>query len=238
MLNRVLPFVIFVALSCVLNGRGQQDESTESVDGSEIIGPYFDANIPQNVTAIVGKSAFLRCRARNLGNKTLAWLRHRDVHILTVGSYTYTTDQRFQATYNKDLGESVLEIKWASIRDAGLFECQISTQPVRSLFVHLEVVVPTAVIWGAPEIFVEKGHMINITCTINYSTEPPAYIFWYHQDEVINFDSARGGVSVITEKADITISHLLIQKADLADSGRYSCSPSNADVASVRVHVT
>lgn len=44
--------------------------------------------------------------------------------------------------------------------------------------------VPTAVIWGGPEIFVEKGHMINITCTINYSTEPPAYIFWYHQDEV------------------------------------------------------
>jgi hypothetical protein len=47
----------------------------------------------------------------------------------------------------------------------------------------------------------------------------------------------RGGVSVITEKGDITISYLLIQNADLADSGRYSCSPSNADVASVRVHV-
>lgn len=55
--------------------------------------------------------------------------------------------------------------------------------------------------------------------------------------QVINFDSARGGVSVITEKADVTISHLLIQKADLADSGRYSCSPSNADVAIVRVYV-
>jgi hypothetical protein len=44
-------------------------------------------------------------------------------------------------------------------------------------------------------------------------------------------------VSVITEKGDITTSYLLIQNADLADSGRYSCSPSNADVASVRVHV-
>lgn len=138
-------------------------------------------------------------------------MRHRDVHILTVGSYTYTTDQRFQATYNKELGESTLEIKWASIRDAGLYECQISSEPIRSLFVHLDVVgklnsiedfawisiaktislfihstVPTAVIWGGPEIFVEKGSMINITCTINYSTEPPAYIFWYHQDEVIS----------------------------------------------------
>lgn len=55
--------------------------------------------------------------------------------------------------------------------------------------------------------------------------------------QVINYDSTRGGVSVITEKGDVTTSHLLIQNADLADSGKYSCSPSNADVASVRVHV-
>lgn len=104
-------------------------------------------------------------------------------------------------------------------------------------FVSLIFAVPHAVIWDGPEIYVEKGNMINITCSINYSSEPPAFIFWFHHDDVINFDSARGGVSVITEKADVTISHLLIQKADLADSGRYSCSPSNADVASVRVHV-
>lgn len=54
---------------------------------------------------------------------------------------------------------------------------------------------------------------------------------------MISYDSLRGGVSIITEKGDITTSSLLIQNADLADSGRYSCSPSNADVASVRVHV-
>lgn len=55
--------------------------------------------------------------------------------------------------------------------------------------------------------------------------------------QVISYDSIRGGVSVITEKGEVTISYLLIQNADLADSGKYSCSPSNADVASVRVHV-
>lgn len=55
--------------------------------------------------------------------------------------------------------------------------------------------------------------------------------------QVISYDSTRGGVSVITEKGEVTTSFLLIQNADLADSGKYSCSPSNADVASVRVHV-
>ena len=55
--------------------------------------------------------------------------------------------------------------------------------------------------------------------------------------QVISYDSTRGGVSVITEKGEVTTSYLLIQHADISDSGKYSCSPSNADVASVRVHV-
>ena len=55
--------------------------------------------------------------------------------------------------------------------------------------------------------------------------------------QVINYNSERGGVSVITEKGEITTSYLLIQDAQVSDSGKYSCSPSNADVAAVRVHV-
>ncbi|XP_037031829.1 lachesin-like isoform X2 [Bradysia coprophila] len=199
--------------------------------------PYFDAMIQKNVTALVGKSAYLSCKVRNLGNKTVSWIRHRDVHILTVGSYTYTSDQRFQATYHKDTDDWTLQIKWAQKRDAGMYECQISTVPIRSFFVNLNVVVPTAAILGSPDLHVDKGSTINLTCAVKYSPEPPAYIFWYHHDEVISYDSTRGGVSVITEKGDVTTSYLLIQNADLADSGRYSCSPSNADVASVRVHV-
>ncbi|XP_055621565.1 hemicentin-2-like isoform X2 [Toxorhynchites rutilus septentrionalis] len=199
--------------------------------------PYFDDTTPRNVTALVGKSAYLSCRVKNLGNKTVSWIRHRDIHILTVGSYTYTSDQRFQATHHKNTDDWTLQIKWAQKRDAGIYECQISTQPVRSYFVTLKVVVPTATIIGGPDLHVDKGSTINLTCAVKYSPEPPAYIFWYHHDEVISYDSSRGGVSVITEKGDVTTSHLLIQNADLDDSGKYSCSPSNADVASVRVHV-
>ncbi|XP_058065752.1 protein sidekick-like [Anopheles bellator] len=199
--------------------------------------PSFDDTTPTNVTALVGKSAYLSCRVMNLANKTVSWIRHRDLHILTVGSYTYTSDQRFQANHHKSTGDWTLQIKWAQKRDAGLYECQISTLPILSYFVSLNVVVPTAMIIGGPDLHVDKGSTINLTCAVKYSPEPPAYIFWYHHDEVISYDSSRGGVSVITEKGDVTTSHLLIQNADLDDSGKYSCSPSNADVASVRVHV-
>jgi hypothetical protein len=53
----------------------------------------------------------------------------------------------------------------------------------------------------------------------------------------INFDSERGGVTVITEKSDVTTSYLLIQRAAKTDSGQYTCSPSNANSKSVTVHI-
>lgn len=34
-------------------------------------GPYFDASASRNVTCLVGKTAHLNCRIRNLGNKTV-----------------------------------------------------------------------------------------------------------------------------------------------------------------------
>lgn len=70
----------------------------------------------------------------------VSWIRHRDIHILTVGLYTYTSDQRFQSNYHPQTDEWILQIKWAQKRDSGIYECQISTQPVRSLFITLEVV--------------------------------------------------------------------------------------------------
>lgn len=34
-------------------------------------GPYFDISASKNVTALVGNTAYLNCRVRNLGNKTV-----------------------------------------------------------------------------------------------------------------------------------------------------------------------
>lgn len=53
----------------------------------------------------------------------------------------------------------------------------------------------------------------------------------------VNFDSPRGGVSVITEKGDITTSYLYIQRAKHSDIGEYKCSPSNANNVTVKVHI-
>lgn len=59
----------------------------------------------------------------------------------------------------------------------------LSSFPLYS-FIWCANEVPTATILGGPDLHVDKGSTINLTCTVKYSPEPPAYIFWYHHDEV------------------------------------------------------
>uniref|UniRef100_A0A0A1XME0 Neurotrimin n=1 Tax=Zeugodacus cucurbitae TaxID=28588 RepID=A0A0A1XME0_ZEUCU len=204
-------------------------------------GPYFDKAASKNITALLGKTAYLNCRVKNLGNKTMllqvSWVRHRDIHLLTVGRYTYTSDQRFRAIHQPQTEDWILQIKYPQHRDSGIYECQVSTTPHMSHYIHLNVVEPSTEIIGAPDLYIESGSTINLTCVILNSPEPPAYIFWNHNNAIINYDSPRGGVSVVTNKGETTTSFLLIKSARPSDSGHYQCNPSNAKPKSVTVHV-
>ncbi|XP_072392014.1 zwei Ig domain protein zig-8 [Diabrotica undecimpunctata] len=200
-------------------------------------GPYFDTSINSNITGLVGKTVMLHCRVKNLGNRTVSWVRHRDIHLLTVGRYTYTSDQRFEAVHTPHTEEWTLRIRYPQKKDSGIYECQISTTPPIGQFVFLTIVEPITKILGSPELFINMGSTINLTCIVQYAPEPPPNIIWSQNSEVINFDSPRGGISLVTEKGFITTSRLLIQKAGQGDSGLYTCTPSNANTASVRVHI-
>ena len=70
----------------------------------------------------------------------VTWIRHRDVHVLSVGEYTYTTDERFTARHNRETDEWVLVIKYVQERDAGIYECQIPAETPRSYPVKLNIV--------------------------------------------------------------------------------------------------
>ncbi|KAK8720368.1 hypothetical protein OTU49_013372, partial [Cherax quadricarinatus] len=89
--------------------------------------PVFDPSVTSNVSAVEGQTAHLVCRVNNLGTKTVSWIRHRDTHILTVGSFTYTSDHRFSALHREGTNEWTLQIRHPTIHDTGLYECQVST---------------------------------------------------------------------------------------------------------------
>ncbi|XP_015437222.1 PREDICTED: lachesin-like [Dufourea novaeangliae] len=200
-------------------------------------GPYFDVTATRNVTTLVGKTATLNCRVRNLGDRTVSWVRHRDIHLLTIGVETYTSDQRFIATHFPRTEDWTLQVKYTQRRDSGTYECQVSTTPPIGHSMHLSVVEPVTSIVGEPEMFINRGSTMNLTCVVRHSPEPPTAIYWTHDDKMINYDSPRGGVSVITEKGEVTTSYLLVQRAQPADSGQYTCHPSNANTKTVLVHV-
>ncbi|KAJ8669697.1 hypothetical protein QAD02_000956, partial [Eretmocerus hayati] len=129
----------------MLHNTGSKNADTikNTLEETSWTGPYFDKSASKNVTALMGKTTYLTCRVKNLGNKTVSWVRHRDVHLLTIGSYTYTNDQRFRAIHHVGTSTSedwTLQIKYPQQRDIGIYECQVSTTPHMSHFVHLNVV--------------------------------------------------------------------------------------------------
>ena len=95
-----------------------------------------------------------------------------------------------------------------------------------------------ATISGNPDVYVKKGSTISLTCSVDVHSTPPGSVTWYHGSSVVDFDSQRGGISLETERTEPrTTSKLLVTRAELSDTGNYTCVPSNANPASVFVHV-
>lgn len=210
--------------------------STNNGSNVESVGqPYFDNATKRDYTAAVGQPAYLHCRVRNLADRAVSWIRKRDLHILTVGVHTYSSDARFAALHADGSEEWTLRVAPAQPRDSGSYECQVSTEPKISLSFRLTVVVSKAEILSGPELFVRAGSDINLTCIARHAPDPPSFIYWYRGQNVVNY-AQRGGISVETEQRTRT-SRLLIARASPRDSGNYTCAPSSSDSASVVVHV-
>ncbi|XP_076305276.1 kin of IRRE-like protein 3 isoform X1 [Tachypleus tridentatus] len=200
------------------------------------IQPYFDSGTATNITTTPGKTAYLPCRVRHLGDRTVSWIRRKDLHVLTVGRFIYSSSDKFQVIHRDDRDDWMLQVKYPQREDAGQYECQVSTVPKKSMFVTLNVIVSKANILGGPVVYINTGSSINLTCIIQESPVPPDYVFWYHNNQVINYE-AHKGVEVQTHKNPRATSTLWIEKAQPPNSGNYSCVPSNADPAEIAVHV-
>lgn len=199
--------------------------------------PSFDNSTARNVTSQLGQTAYLHCIVNNLGDKTVLWIRRRDYNVLTVGLDTYTADDRFQAVHLERSSDWALQIRYVQLSDQGLYECQVSSDPKISYFVNLTVLVAKAVIEGGPDLFIRTGSSINLTCEISRSPEPPHFVFWYHNDRMINYVSAKGEITLHKGGPEKTVSRLYIRKAVSLDSGNYTCDPANAEPVSISVHV-
>ncbi|XP_032521919.2 zwei Ig domain protein zig-8-like [Danaus plexippus] len=213
--------------------------------GEDSVGsfPYFEYNVPRNVTTVVGQTAFLHCRVEQLGDKAVSWIRKRDLHILTAGILTYTSDQRFQVIRPDKSENWTLQIKFPQERDAGIYECQVNTEPKMSLAFQLNVVEAKAKVLGPADLYVKTGSLLSLTCILSQGPHDLGTIFWYKGSKLIEYKELEANeveeqrIRLKTEWTEQLSSRLTIDKLQPTDSGNYSCVPTMAETASVNVHV-
>ncbi|XP_032577115.1 hemicentin-2 isoform X2 [Drosophila sechellia] len=209
---------------------------------SGLVEPYLDGYATSNVTTQIGTHAYLPCRVKQLGNKSVSWIRLRDGHILTVDRAVFIADQRFLAIKQPDKYWT-LQIKYVQARDAGSYECQVSTEPKVSARVQLQVVVPRTEILGEPDRYVKAGSNVVLRCIVRGALEPPTFIMWYHGAEQLAADSRRHRTQLdpnlpeASGEGQSTIGSLIIESAKKRDTGNYTCSPSNSPSATVTLNI-
>jgi hypothetical protein len=66
-------------------------------------------------------------------------MRKRDLHILTSSIHTYTGDARFTVIHPEGSDEWNLRVDFVQKRDAGIYECQVNTEPKINMALLLNV---------------------------------------------------------------------------------------------------
>uniref|UniRef100_A0A6P4EI66 Uncharacterized protein LOC108042446 n=1 Tax=Drosophila rhopaloa TaxID=1041015 RepID=A0A6P4EI66_DRORH len=176
-------------------GEGVADSDADSSQSL----PIFDFGMPRNITGRTGHTeAIIKCRVDSLHDKSVSWIRKRDLHILTVGTATYTSDKRFQVTESKDAREWTLHVKSPLAKDSGIYECQVNTEPKMSMAFQLNIIEISpdakAVISGPPDLHFKAGSAIILNCLVQQpSVKDIGPIYWYRGEHMITpFDADDG----------------------------------------------
>ncbi|XP_037711569.1 fibroblast growth factor receptor homolog 2 [Drosophila subpulchrella] len=229
-----------------------QEAEEQQPDETTYPPPVFDFGMPRNITTRTGHTAAINCRVDNLGDKSVSWIRKRDLHILTAGILTYTSDERFKVVRTADSKDWTLHVKYAQPRDSGIYECQVNTEPKISMAFRLNVIVTPpdakAIIAGPTDLYVKVGSSVTLTCLVKQpatSAQDIGPIYWYRGPYILTpfvahpndaaIDLQR--ISMESTLAEKLQSRLRIANAQLLDSGNYTCMPTTAEAASVVVNV-
>jgi Immunoglobulin V-set domain len=74
-----------------------------------------------------------------VSTRQVSWVRQSDLAILASAGVSHTSDSRISAASDAEQGDWQLRIQEALIKDSGLYECQVNTEPKINWPVHLHV---------------------------------------------------------------------------------------------------
>ncbi|KXJ76260.1 hypothetical protein RP20_CCG010043 [Aedes albopictus] len=207
--------------------------------------PHIITSMSKNATVRRGDPAFLSCVVENLGKYTVSWISQRDLRILTIDRITYTADERFQSLHNADTNEWILHIKWTERKDTGIYECQISTMPVRSLALYLIVLNDSELVRRQDDILYD----LPVPTSLPEAKRNSSSGNNYSNGDIYNrmyADRGKCNVEIVAYESlrkrdksplnSITSYHV-IRNVDFDDSGNYTCAPELYGAASTIVQI-
>lgn len=205
--------------------------------------PYFEVTTQRNVSAVMGQTTHLHCTVRDLGDRTVSWIRKSTLHVLTSNVITFTGDSRFSCLHAELSDNWTLQIKYTQLRDQGEYQCQVNTEPKISMSFFLQVTEARAKIHERDnEKMVKMGSTIELNCTVESGdmVHQSMAVFWYLNDFVLDWIGQTGpgrGAMVVETRKKILTSSLVIEKARKEHGGRYTCGPTLGISDNVTVHI-
>ncbi|XP_073824794.1 defective proboscis extension response 19 [Musca autumnalis] len=181
----IIPFVCIGAYSDM--GKNSSPQNLFTNGRSQFITKNNSRVVVQK-----GGLAILPCVVKLNSAATVSWIRRKDFQLLTVGLSTHSSDKRFLVEHTRHMGHWSLRIKSVREDDRGLYECQLSVYPTQSIFIELKVVEAEADITGSPDIHIDEGSTLRLECKLKKATEIPEFVFWYHDDKMVNYDTQNG----------------------------------------------
>ncbi|XP_064553650.1 limbic system-associated membrane protein isoform X1 [Drosophila montana] len=200
------------------------------VPAEVIVDPKFSYPIA-NVTAPVGRDAFLTCVVQDLGPYKVAWLRVDTQTILTIQNHVITKNQRIGIA-NSEHKTWTMRIRDIKESDRGWYMCQINTDPMKSQMGYLDVVVPPDILDypTSTDMVVREGSNVTLKCAATGSPEPT--ITW-RRESGVPIELANG-----EEVSSIEGTDLIIPQVKRQHMGAYLCIASNGVPPSVSKRIT
>ena len=114
------------------------------------------------------------------------------------------------------------KLYFALCSDAGYYECQVSTTPpigqqvklsvvgefilemrsLTSFIISLLLLDPEVTVLGGPDLFINAGSFINLTCTGHNLPGIPEDVFWYHESQVRAFNKVQNNTRKLLKKKE------------------------------------